>query len=70
MKRNFKIHITQSAQKELGTLPREDYFKVKKAILRLGSNPRPRGAKKFEAERVGGADVAIIVSSTKYTKSD
>ncbi len=63
MKQNFEIHIARSAQKELGALPQEDYFKVKKAVLKLGSNPRPRGAKKLrnrEAWRIRCDNYRII----------
>ncbi len=43
----YNLLILRSAQKELSHLPGDAYKRVKSAISKLASNPRPRGALKL-----------------------
>jgi mRNA interferase RelE/StbE len=43
----FEIEVTRSAEKRLRALPRDDQKRLAKAILDLGDDPRPRGARKL-----------------------
>ncbi len=57
------ITILKKAQKELAGLAREDYARVKDAILKLADNPRPDGSLKLTgrpAWRIRAGDYRVI----------
>ena len=43
----YAVQIKRSAEKEMDRLPQAAYSRVSRAILQLGNDPRPRGAKKL-----------------------
>jgi len=45
--KSYDIEITQSAEKQLGKLPREDQLRIVRAVLALAEDPRPRGCRKL-----------------------
>lgn len=47
---SFRVLFKPSAQKELGTLPRDDLRRVLEKISNLAKNPRPRGCEKMTGE--------------------
>ncbi len=62
----YTISIKESAQDELGCLPKADRQLVEKKIIALGGNPRPAGAtqlrgKKFHGlHRIRAGDYRVI----------
>ncbi|HDY72400.1 MAG TPA: type II toxin-antitoxin system RelE/ParE family toxin [Nitrospirae bacterium] len=44
----YELRITQLAQKELASLDKQNYIKVKDAIYALAQNPRPVRCKKLK----------------------
>ena len=44
----YELRITWLAQKELASLDKQNYLKVKTAIYALAQNPRPAGCKKLK----------------------
>lgn len=47
MARIYELRITRLAQKELASLNKQSYTKVKEAIYKLARDPRPAGCKKL-----------------------
>jgi len=43
----YELEITRTAEKRLRKLPRDDQVRVARAMLRLASEPRPRGCRKL-----------------------
>lgn len=43
----YKLEISRSAEKQLKKLPKDDQTRVAEAILELGDDPYPRGARKL-----------------------
>ena len=43
----YKIEISQSAERQLKKLRREDLLRVVKAMLALGDDPHPKGSRKL-----------------------
>ena len=59
----YSIKILRKAQKQLLTLPKSDYLRVKDKIKSLAYDPRPSGCKKLtgrEAWRVRVGNYRII----------
>ncbi len=59
----FSITILRRAQKELASLSREDYQRVRDAILKLGETPRPDSTLKLSgrpAWRIRVGDYRVI----------
>ena len=59
----YSITILRRAQKELSSLPKEDYQRVRDAILKLGETPRPDGTLKMTgrpAWRIRVGDYRVI----------
>jgi mRNA interferase RelE/StbE len=44
----YELRITRLAQKELASLDKQNYLKVKNAIYALAQSPRPAGCKKLK----------------------
>ena len=67
----YKIEISRSAEKQLKKLPKDDQKRVVDAILRLGDDSFPRGARKLSGYedvfriRVGRFRVLYSASETK-----
>ena len=60
---DYEVFILRRAQKELESLPKPNYSRVRDLILALASNPRPSGCKKLTARegwRVRSGDYRII----------
>ena len=60
---SYEVSILRRARKALGTIHGPQYEKVKKAIIALGENPRPKGCKKLSGRngwRVRVGDYRII----------
>jgi mRNA interferase RelE/StbE len=43
----YSIDISQSAERQLRKLPREDQYRVVKAMLALADEPHPEGSRKL-----------------------
>ncbi len=64
----YSITILRRAQKELSSLPKEDYQRVRDAILKLGETPRPDGTLKMTGRpawriRVGDYRVRVPIAN-------
>jgi len=57
----YRILILRQAQKELAALPQSAYEQIKRAVLRLATEPRPRQSRKL-VSRVGGVFVSVIIA--------
>ncbi len=44
----YQLFIEKQVQKHLEKIPEPDYSRIKKAILNLSNDPRPRGYKKLK----------------------
>ena len=44
----YRIFLEPRAERELDKIPPSEFSKIDKAILSLGSNPRPFGVKKLD----------------------
>jgi len=69
---NYNLLIIPSAQKELGDLPAVFYEKVKAAIFRLASEPRPRGSRKLSGRpgwriRVGDYRIVYEIDNSAHS---
>ena len=66
----YSLFILRQAQKELASLEKTDYQKIKEAILRLAENPRPSGCSKLVGRegwkiRVGNYRVIYEINAQK-----
>ena len=67
----YKIEISRTAEKQLNELPKEDQRRVVDAILELGNDAYPRGARKLSGYddvfriRVGRYRILYSVSETE-----
>jgi len=66
---NYKIVIERKAEKEAEKIPIKYRLAIDKAILSLGSNPRPYGSKKLTGKegyriRVGNYRVLYTIDDT------
>jgi mRNA interferase RelE/StbE len=66
----YSLFILRQAQKELASLEKTDYQKIKEAILRLADNPRPSGCSKLVGRegwkiRVGNYRVIYEINAQK-----
>ena len=60
---SYEVFILRRAQKELATLPKTDYERMRMAIAALAENPRPAGCKKLtgrEGWRIRSGDYRAI----------
>lgn len=60
---SYSIQILRRAQKELSQLPKQEYERIKEAILNLSQEPRPQGCKKMigrEGWRIRVGDYRVI----------
>jgi mRNA interferase RelE/StbE len=68
----YSLFILRRAQRELSSLSKNDYKKIKKAILSLGDTPRPSGCSKLVGRdgwkiRVGNYRVIYEIDDTVKT---
>jgi mRNA interferase RelE/StbE len=59
----YEVFILRRAQKELASLPKPNYLRIRDSIAELASNPRPVGCKKLtgrEGWRIRSGDYRII----------
>ncbi len=59
----YALTILRRAQKELAFLPKEDYQRVRNAIVKLATTPRPDGTLKMtgrQAWRIRVGDYRVI----------
>lgn len=66
---SYELFILRRAQKELASLPKHDYSRVKQAISNLKNNPRPEGCAKLAGRegwrtRVGNYRVLYDIADT------
>jgi mRNA interferase RelE/StbE len=66
--RGYEVRLKASAERELDGLPRPIFDRIVSALVRLESNPPPRGTKKL----LGTAEFRIRVGSYRvlYTVDD
>jgi mRNA interferase RelE/StbE len=60
---SYSIGILRRAQKELAQLPKQEYERIKEAIVSLSQDPRPQGCKKLtgrECWRIRVGDYRVI----------
>lgn len=62
---SYEVLILRSAQKQLATLPKADYERVRDAVAGLAENPRPIGCKKLVGAKVGAFVTEIIGPSMR-----
>ena len=65
---SYRVHLKQSAAKEIQALPRKDRARIIKRIRTLSEDPRPAGSTKLsgrEAYRIRQGDYRIV-----YTVDD
>ena len=43
----YQVHLARPAQKQLDTIPREDYRRIYEKVVDLAIKPRPRGCVKL-----------------------
>lgn len=69
----YALFLKKSAEKELLSLPRDEAFKIRDAIIALGDAPRPSGCKKLSVKtdeyriRIGSYRVVYTISDKKLT---
>jgi mRNA interferase RelE/StbE len=59
---DYEVFILRRAQKELASLPKDNYSRIRDAIALLASNPRPTGCKKLtgrEGWRIRSGDYRV-----------
>lgn len=59
----YQVSILRRAQKELASLPQQDYERVRDSIAALASNPRPPGCNKLTGRdgwRIRVGDYRVI----------
>ena len=67
---SYEVEVSRSAEKQLRKLPRSDQVRVASAILALGTDPFPSGARKLSGYddvyrvRVGRYRILYSVSDT------
>jgi mRNA interferase RelE/StbE len=60
---SYEVFILRRAQKELASLPKTDYERMRDAIAALAEKPRPAGCKKLtgrEGWRIRSGDYRVI----------
>jgi len=60
---DYEVLILRRAQKELASLPKQSYSRIRDLIAVLAANPRPSGCKKLtgrEGWRVRSGDYRVI----------
>ncbi len=57
----YQVLIKRSAEKELAALPARTKERIDQCLLKLESDPRPRGVKKLQGQESYRLRVAIIV---------
>ena len=65
----YEIKITDYALKELNSLDKKTYLKIKQAMQKLSENPRPKGCKKLinrDAWRIRVGDFRVIYEIHDY----
>lgn len=67
---NYALLILRRAQKEMATLDKTEYIRVRDAITSLAENPRPSGCKKLVGRagwriRVGNYRVIFEINDAK-----
>ncbi|MFB3922474.1 MAG: type II toxin-antitoxin system RelE/ParE family toxin [Terriglobia bacterium] len=68
----YTLYILPRAQKELASLPKDDYVRVRDAIRELGNSPRPSGCQKLAGRegwrvRVGNFRVIFEIDDKSRT---
>jgi mRNA interferase RelE/StbE len=59
----YQVFILRRAQKQLATLPKQNYSRIRDLMATLATNPRPSGCKKLtgrEGWRVRSGDYRVI----------
>ena len=67
----YSLFILTRAQRELAALPDPEYKRIKKAVLRLGDNPRPSGSSKLtgrEGWKIRVGNYRVIYEINDQTK--
>ena len=60
---DYGVFILGRAQKQLASLPKQNYLRIRDLIAELAANPRPSGCKKLtgrEGWRVRSGDYRVI----------
>jgi mRNA interferase RelE/StbE len=60
---DYEVFILRRAQKQLATLPKQNYSRIRDSLAELAANPRPSGCKKLigrEGWRIRSGDYRVI----------